>query len=787
MLFRILTSNIKNNMKQHKFLRSLLAVFVAAVLMANAAAAQVPYGLFDEATGTLSLGFGSQLPKNAVKVDGNTNSFIGASLISSVEKVKKICFLKSFSDYKPTTCASWFCGCSKLVDIEGLQYLNTENVTDMSKMFSGCTTFPSIDLSHFNTSNVTNMMWMFYGCARFTSLDVSSFDTKKVTSMASMFDGCKRLTVLDLGNFNTASVTNMTEMFYNCNKMETIFVGDYWDVSSVTSSEDMFFQCDELYGGQGTKCTGGDVEYGHVDGGSANPGYLTQAGQPAYVPAIPYGYIDKKTGILTLGYGNQYPAGAARLVQVAERNTCYDVTPAYVVKKVCIDKSFYDYKPTSFAWMFYNLDKLTTIEGLQYLNTENVTDMSHMFEGCVNLQTLDLSGVTNTQNLLDASFMFYNCNNLTKIDFGKFNTESVRNMEGMFAYCEKLPELDLSGFNTGNVVDMIGMFYSCSGIKSLDLSNFNTEKLQDATAMFCLCTNLSNVVLSSFNTPNLTSMQSMFYTCSSLEKLDLSSFDTRKVTNMYGLFGGCSQLKSLNLSNFNTENAVDVSGMFFACSNLTSLDLSNFNTEKVNTMVSLFRECSKLSSLDISNFNTENVENMEMMFLGCSSLESIDLGSFDTKNVTKMSGMFYYCNNLQTIFVGDGWNTSSLISSKDMFEVCNALYGGQGTQCKGGDAIYAHVDGGRSNPGYLTKSGEKPFDITTPVSEISFDCNGLQIWSHENTIYLQNPGREINIIDANGRLVKTIQATSDRMEIPMSTAGIYIIKTGGKSQKIIIR
>ena len=47
-----------------------------------------------------------------------------------------------------------------LTEIEGLSYLDIENVTDMSFMFFGATNLTSLDLSTWNTQNVTNMISM---------------------------------------------------------------------------------------------------------------------------------------------------------------------------------------------------------------------------------------------------------------------------------------------------------------------------------------------------------------------------------------------------------------------------------------------------------------------------------------------------------------------------------------------------------------------------------------------------------------------------------------------------
>ena len=120
-------------------------------------------------------------------------------------------------------------------------------------------------------------------------------------------------------------------------------------------------------------------------------------------------------------------------------------------EKVVFDDSFKDVRPTSCYKWFDNFTELQTIEGIENLNTENVTIMSCMFTNCKKLKSLDLSS---------------------------FNTMEVTNMTSMFASCEKLETLDLSSFNTGEVTTMWGMFQSCPSLKTIYVSDkFSTEKL----------------------------------------------------------------------------------------------------------------------------------------------------------------------------------------------------------------------------------------------------------------------------------------------------------------------
>lgn len=93
-----------------------------------------------------------------------------------------------------------------------------------------------------------------------------------------MFDDCTSLTTIDLSSFNTENVTETNGLFYGCENLKTIYVGDGWNMSYITDSKNMFADCPNLVGGQGTKYDDDhtDIEYAHIDGGESNPGYFTK-------------------------------------------------------------------------------------------------------------------------------------------------------------------------------------------------------------------------------------------------------------------------------------------------------------------------------------------------------------------------------------------------------------------------------------------------------------------------------------------------------------------------------
>ncbi|MBQ4461439.1 MAG: BspA family leucine-rich repeat surface protein, partial [Bacteroidaceae bacterium] len=131
-------------------LKSLFVLFVCVI--SQSAVAQKPYGIFDEKTGTLTLGYGKRLPNCAVEIK---KEWFGVDdVIKETKKIKKIVIKKSFAHYKPKDCSGSFSGLVNLKEIKGLKNLNTSETTDMNSMFADCWRLTRLDLSHFDTKKV---------------------------------------------------------------------------------------------------------------------------------------------------------------------------------------------------------------------------------------------------------------------------------------------------------------------------------------------------------------------------------------------------------------------------------------------------------------------------------------------------------------------------------------------------------------------------------------------------------------------------------------------------------
>lgn len=127
----------------------------------------------------------------------------------------------------------------KILSID-LSSFNTENVANMSNMFSNLYSIKTLDVSHFDTKNVIDMSHMFDGAQDLEVLDVSSFNTEKVEDMSAMFYGLRILCTLNLINFDTKNVTDMHKMFAGMRYLTDLNISSF-NTGKVTDMSGMFW------------------------------------------------------------------------------------------------------------------------------------------------------------------------------------------------------------------------------------------------------------------------------------------------------------------------------------------------------------------------------------------------------------------------------------------------------------------------------------------------------------------------------------------------------------------
>ena len=669
--------------KKRNLTTFMIAIMIMLFSLPANAQGTVGYAQYNVDSKTLTFKGGESVPSGAfaLNTEGNAPGWSGKSSCT------KVVFDDSFKDVRPTSCYKWFSGFWQLTTIQGIENLNTENVTDMREMFNNCKSLTSLDLSSFNTAKVESMSYMFRGCSGLTSLDVSKFNTAKVTHMGDMFRWCSSLTSLDLSPFNTAKVTNMDFMFDGCSGLTTIYVSDNFSIGNVTYDSDMFSGCRQLKGAAPYASNKTDKNMANFDG------YFT----PKNI--TPYVKWDASTNVLTFKVANNKEEGAYDLNE-GENDPGWLGAVSPECTKVVFTSSFNHAKPTSCYKWFKDFGQLTTIQGIENLNTEEVKNMRYMFSGCSGLTSLNLSNF-NTANVTTMSNMFDGCSGLESLDLSSFNTAKVTTMGSMFNKCSRLESLDLSSFNTANVEDMSNMFYGCSGLTTIYVSDdFTTGTGTNGSNMFSGCTSLNGKAsYSKDNTGiDMANYKTGYFTKSNLTPYVKWNADTKvltfKVANYiegtegeWKLNDGTKVPGWYNKVNNNCTKVVFTPPFkqakptscyqwFYGFWPLTTIEgIENLNTEEVTNMYRMFGDCSGLTSLDLSSFNTAAVTNMEYMFYNCSGLTSLDLSSFNTAEVTHMFYMFGGCSGLKTIYVSDAFTTNKVGFGSGIFTSCVGLKG----------------------------------------------------------------------------------------------------------------
>ena len=385
-----------------------------------------PWVKYADGTLTFRCGYKKILGKNEYALNSGESQ---PEWCTHNNNITQVVFDASFANARPTSCYEWFQSFYNLTQIEGIENLNTENVTNMSCMFASCSNLAELDVTHFNTANVKDMYRMFSYCSGLTSLDVT--------------------------NFNTANVGDMGSMFYGCHKLKEIYVSDKFVTYDVINCYQMFAYCESLSGDiDWTLDKPDDKTYAKIDGGYfRDKAYYNR-------PWVKYadGTLTFRCGYKkTLGE-NEYPLNSGEYRP--EWKTHKDN-----ITQVVFEASFANARPTScYAW-FQNFYKLEHIEGIENLNTANVTDMSCMFAACFRIYSLDVTHF-NTANVTSMRSMFSSCLILSSLDVTNFNTANVTDMGYMFHGCSMLKEIYVSDkFVITNIAKGDDVFYSCSKLK----------------------------------------------------------------------------------------------------------------------------------------------------------------------------------------------------------------------------------------------------------------------------------------------------------------------------------
>lgn len=172
-----------------KTLFSLFAMLLAgagSVLAQTTLDPQTIYASYNGGTLTFFSGSSQIARARVIYLDntGNKSPFSD----DVIKGTTKVVFDESCKTGRPTSTAYWFAGMYNLTSIEGMENLNTSEVTDMTQMFYNCTGLTSLDISKLDMSSVRNVSQFARGCSGLKELTLGANDLSQYNNSNSCLE-----------------------------------------------------------------------------------------------------------------------------------------------------------------------------------------------------------------------------------------------------------------------------------------------------------------------------------------------------------------------------------------------------------------------------------------------------------------------------------------------------------------------------------------------------------------------------------------------------------------------
>jgi len=485
----------------------------------------------------------------------------------------------------------------------------------------------------------------------------------------------------------------------------------------------------------------------------------------------------------------------------------------------------------------------TTVTNLTVTGVIDAQDFKTMKSGMPSLASIDLSGVsiavytgtggpaTSSSSVYAANTIpnaaFSNKNKLTSITIPSSVTSIV---DGAFTNC-----IGLTSISIPSSVTSIKSyaFDGCTGLTSITIPSSVTS-IADGTFKNCIgltvisipasvtsikvatfsgCTGLTSIVIPS----TVTSIESnAFYYCSGSTSISIPS----SVTSIGSqAFMGCSGLITVDTAN-PTYSSID--GVLYNKSKTTLIQCMTGKTgsyvipSSVTSIVSYaFASCSGLTSLSIPTTVTSIGSNV---FQSCNGLTSITIPS----SVTSIAdGVFKGCSGLTSITIpssvtsigGSSFNSCTSLTSITIPSSVTSITTGAFYNCTGLTSIYANrttpVDLSSSvmafgnvnmttctlyvpigsKAAYLAAVQWKDFtnivETTTAVPTLS--TSNVKVYTAQSSILVEGTlmGETVSVYGLNGIQLKCVKSQGERVTIPVSFKGVYLVKTQYETVKVV--
>lgn len=369
------------------------------------------------------------------------------------------------------TMESMFKGTSSMTEIN-LEKLSInggtlQNIQEIFKDNDNSDTEKIILPTVFDTSNVTNMASAFENCKTLTEIgNYSQLNLKSVTNASRLFAGDQSLDLKQIiPLLKTNSIENASFMFYLTYSSAPVAFSNNFKTNSTTTMQGMF---------QGFMTPSLDISHFSLENTTTMEDMFS--GKEASTWAVGGQYYAVSEVI--------WPNSILNAPHLTTMKSLFHKN--YHITKLNLPK-FVSPALTDTSFMFFQLDKEITAIDVNGLDTQNVEDMSEMFEG-----------------------LKFDRGSLGGIFAPKFKTTSLKNMYGMF-YAMNVDHLDLTAFDVSNVTNMEYTFGNAYFI-TIDLTGWNTSNVENMKYLFYNSWYITTIYASdSFVTTKVTQSDDLFY------------------------------------------------------------------------------------------------------------------------------------------------------------------------------------------------------------------------------------------------------------------------------------
>ena len=432
-----------------------------------------------------------KLPKATFDKTSNFNRTFFSVSAATIISLPKITFRAA----EDLTSMFHDCGYMTTLNLNPSKMIASHVVT-MASMFKGTYSMTEINLEKLNINGGTlqNIQELFKDNSNTEKIILPTvFDTSNVTNMASAFENCQLLT--EIGNYsqlNLKSVTNASRLFADAESLDLKQIIPLLKTNSIENASFMFYLA---YSSAPVAFSSNFQTNSTTTMQGMFQGFMTPSLNISHFSlentTTMEDMFSGKEASRTYAVGGQYyavseviwPNGILNAPHLTTMKSLFHKN--YHITKLNLPK-FVSPALTDTSYMFYQLDKEITEIDVNGLDTQNVEDMSEMFDG-----------LKFDRGSLGGSFA------------PKFKTTSLKNMYGMFYYMN-VDHLDLTALDVSNVTNMeytLGNAYFIT----IDLTGWNTSNVENMRYLFYNNWYLTTIYASdSFVTTKVTQSDDIF-------------------------------------------------------------------------------------------------------------------------------------------------------------------------------------------------------------------------------------------------------------------------------------